>query len=120
MTLQVDFRRNDWSLHSVEGLIGSALLKLFEDVPTLNELAITGSEATNCYLDVGLEPFLKALDRISNLEFLDISGNKVGDVQFGRFMESLRQNKTLRFVLNGALRCFFKFECFGDISRVNE
>ena len=44
-----------------EGVIGAALLDLFEHVPTLNELAITGSEAMSCYLDVGLLPFLEHL-----------------------------------------------------------
>ena len=35
---------------------------------------------------------------MSNLEFLDISGNKIGDAQFAAFVDALRQNKTLRLV----------------------
>eukprot|EP01083_Nonionella_stella_P260272 887654_1 len=49
-----------------EGIIGKSLLYLFQQTPTLNELAITGSESSNCYLDVGLQHFLRSINKISN------------------------------------------------------
>ncbi len=81
-----------------EGIIGKALLYLFKQTPTLNELAICGNENTNTYLDIGLQYFLKSINKISNLEFLDFSGNKIGDKLFIDFLAALQNNTTLRLV----------------------
>eukprot|EP01083_Nonionella_stella_P314263 1131504_1 len=81
-----------------DGVIGRALLYVFEQIPTLNELAITGSEQSNCYLEVGLQHFLASTQLVSNLEFLDITGNKIGDKLFTKFMNSLSKNTQLRLI----------------------
>ena len=41
-----------------EGLLGKSLTYLFEQTTTLSELATTGSEQNNSYIDSGLETLL--------------------------------------------------------------
>eukprot|EP00487_Bulimina_marginata_P005116 TRINITY_DN22562_c0_g1_i1.p1 TRINITY_DN22562_c0_g1~~TRINITY_DN22562_c0_g1_i1.p1 ORF type:complete len:165 (-),score=6.43 TRINITY_DN22562_c0_g1_i1:82-576(-) len=52
----------------------------------------------SCYMDIGLQYFLSSISHISNLEFLDFSGNKIGDKQFVEFLKALSKNCTLRLV----------------------
>ena len=51
-----------------EGILGAALLRLLAQVPTLEELAITGNEQQGYFIDHGLLTLIEALPLLSNLE----------------------------------------------------
>ena len=87
------------------GELGKSLSYLFEQTTTLGELAITGNEGANTYIDNGLEPLLEKLPLLSNLEFIDISGNKIGDKGMVTLTNSLELNRTIRLIKCSDNKC---------------
>lgn len=92
-----------------EGILGKSLTYLFEQTTTLGELAIAGSAQNNAYIDTGLETLLNNLPLLSNLEFIDISGNKIGDKGMTSLTNSLEMNRTIRLI-----KCSDN-KCSGDV-----
>ncbi|ETO14434.1 RhoGAP domain-containing protein [Reticulomyxa filosa] len=85
-----------------KGDIGSALSLLCRNVPTLNEIAITGNDKQSYCIDIGLLPFVETLPYLSNLEFIDISGNKWGQYNNGAlwktWLEMVSKNRNLHVI----------------------
>ncbi|ETO06234.1 hypothetical protein RFI_31162, partial [Reticulomyxa filosa] len=99
---KLSFAKSYGANAQAKGDVGYALATLCRNVPTLNEIAITGNRKTKHRIDHALSPFVQDLPFFTNLEFIDISGNRIGLCNHGAlwnaWIDAFKQNRTLRVV----------------------